>query len=432
MSRLARLFITVMLMVAALPAAAAADDVDAIARAYVEIELGAMLLDAERTEINTPLQNELAQARTAKRDPTTIGREARELGRRLDALGPGGDRLDSMRRRFLRARLNALQLAVRPKDAPKLSVAAEMQLRFGFTPRFRALSDYDAALDRLDKAMPGPGTLSDRISAMKRSATVHPDKVEAVVKAALAECRRRTRAHLPLPDESVDVRVIDDPMTPASDEYVGGGKSIARFSKSIPADVDRLLQSACHEVYPGHHTHFANLDNSLYRVRGWPEFGVAIDSDTMFPVSEAMAEYGVGLVFPVDERIAFERDVLFPVAGLKMQNEAQWRAFISARSDVLGATATVARDFLEGAIDSEAAQKLLVRYRLQTPESAGLLLKMLPAFGSFPIASDLAWYTIDRTMRGRSVEEQWRLFGQIQREPMLLDDIANLPLATQP
>ena len=431
MSKLARLFITVMLIVGASPVAAAADDVDAIARAYVEIELGAMLVDPERTEINTPLQRELAQARAAKLDHSTIGREARELSRRLDALGPGSDRLDAMRRRFLHARLNTLQLTVRPKDAPKLSVAEEMQLRFGFTPRFRPLSDYDAALDRLDRAMPGPGTLSDRINAMKRSATVHPDKVEAVVKAAVAECRRRTKMHLPLPDELVEVRVIDDPMTPASDEFVGGGKSIARFSKSIPVDVDRLLQSACHEVYPGHHTHFANLDNSLYRLRRWPEFGVAIDGDTMFPVSEAMAEYGVGLVFPLEERIAFEREVLFPIAGLKMQDEAQWRSFISARSDVLGATATVARDFLEGAIDSEAAQKLLIRYRLQTPASAELLLKMLPAIGSYPIASDLAWYTIDRTMRGRTIEEKWRLFGQIQSEPMLLDDIAVLP-ATQP
>ena len=267
---------------------------------------------------------------------------------------------------------------------------------------------------------------------MKRSATVHPDKVEAVVKAAVAECRRRTKMHLPLPDELVEVRVIDDPMTPASDEFVGGGKSIARFSKSIPVDVDRLLQSACHEVYPGHHTHFANLDNSLYRLRRWPEFGVAIDGDTMFPVSEAMAEYGVGLVFPLEERIAFEREVLFPIAGLKMQDEAQWRSFISARSDVLGATATVARDFLEGAIDfGSRAEVVEFRDRLQAPASAELLLKMLPAIGSYPIASDLAWYTIDRTMRGRTIEEKWRLFGQIQSEPMLLDDIAVLP-ATQP
>ena len=136
MSKLARLFITVMLIVGASPVAAAADDVDAIARAYVEIELGAMLVDPERTEINTPLQRELAQARAAKLDHSTIGREARELSRRLDALGPGSDRLDAMRRRFLHARLNTLQLTVRPKDAPKLSVAEEMHLasasRHGF------------------------------------------------------------------------------------------------------------------------------------------------------------------------------------------------------------------------------------------------------------------------------------------------------------
>jgi hypothetical protein len=38
----------------------------------------------------------------------------------------------------------------------------------------------------------------------------------------------------------------------------------------------------------------------------------------------------------------------------------------------------------------------------------------------------MGWYTIDQAMQGKSVDVQWRLFGQIEREPMLLDDIAAL------
>jgi hypothetical protein len=33
---------------------------------------------------------------------------------------------------------------------------------------------------------------------------------------------------------------------------------------------------------------------------------------------------------------------------------------------------------------------------------------------------------MDRSMQGKSVDEQWRLFRQIEREPMLLDDVAAL------
>ena len=172
--------------------------------------------------------------------------------------------------------------------------------------------------------------------------------------------------------------------------------------------------------------HFVTQSDQLYRKRGWAEFAVELNGGPIIPVAEAVAEFGVGLTFPVEDRIAFERDTLFPLAGLTMIRVGDWRAYFAARSSILGASSTVARNFLEKKTDRDAAYRQLLRYRLQSPDAANQLLKMLPVVGSYIIASDMGWYTIDRVMRGKSIAEQWRLFAKIEREPMLLADIAAL------
>jgi hypothetical protein len=405
--------------------AMAADAVDAVARDYVELALDAQRLQPDLISVIAPQPIPSTRGKKSARDAVAIERALGALTTRLDGVGPVTDRLDAMRLRALRARIESLRVQMRPADAPQLPVAEEVARKFGFVPDFRPLAGYDAALDRLDKAMPGDGNLPERIDAMKKAAIVPPDRIEPVSRAAIAECRRRTAAHLDLGREGIELKVTDDPTFPAGATYAGGGKSIVTVSRVLPMNVDQVLQMACHEVYPGHHVHYVTLDRALNSGRGWVEFSVDQVGPAV-PVAEAVAEYGVGLAFPVEERLAFERDVLFPLAGLTMGDPAQWRAYLSARSSILGASATVARDYLGGSIDHDQARRQFIRYRLQTPEAAGQLLKMLSAVGSYVIASDLGWYTIDRVMQGRSVEEQWRLLAQIEREPMLLDDIAAL------
>jgi len=414
------------LLVAATMPAFAADSVDAVARDYVELALGVQRIDPELVGINDPRPAEMARAQTAKRDAGAIERELRALEARLDALVAGSDPLDRMRHRALRARIESLRVQMRPKDAPALPVAEDVTRKFGFAPTFRPLAEYDAALDALAAAMPVQGSLPERIEAMKQAAIVPRDRIEPVLRAAVGECRKRTAAHLALPPEHVELQFTDDPTFPAGASYAGDDKSVVSVSRVMPMNVDQVLQMACHEVYPGHHLHYVTLDQALYHGHGWAEYAVTESIGPSVPVAEAVAEYGVGLAFPVEERLAFERDVLFPLAGRTMEDPSRWRAYLAARSSILGASATVARDYLSGAIDHDEARRRFVRYRLQTPEAADQLLKMLSVLGSYVIASDLGWYTIDRMMQGKPTTTQWELLHRIESQPMLLDDIAAL------
>jgi hypothetical protein len=345
---------------------------------------------------------------------------------KIDRLQTPDDPLVAMRHRSLRAHAASLALQLQPAEMDELPVAERVRRIYGFEPDFPPLANFDPAIDTLDKALPGAGTLSDRIDAMKHRAEVPKDRIEAVVRTAVAECRRRAAVHLRMPTETLAISFPADPLVPGQSNYLGGGKGTMAVSTVVPADVDRLLQLSCHEAYPGHHTNYASMDENLWRKRHWPESKVSLAFEPQFAVSDAISEYGTGLNFTLDERMKYEREVLYPLAGLTMQDEAAWRAYLSARSSVLGATSTVIRDYLDGKIDAATAKRLSMRYRLMNVRSAEQLLKMVDAFGVDVIASDQGWLAIDRALAGKPVDEQWRLLQRMEEEPMLLGDVRAL------
>ena len=49
---------------------------------------------------------------------------------------------------------------------------------------------------------------------------------------------------------------------------------------------------------------------------GWIEYSIYPLYSPMSLLAEGSANYGINVAFPVEERLAFEKEVLFPLAGL--------------------------------------------------------------------------------------------------------------------
>ena len=58
------------------------------------------------------------------------------------------------------------------------------------------------------------------------------------------------------------------------------------------------------------------LEKSLVRDKKWTEFSVYPLFSPMSLIAEGSANYGIEMAFTEDERLAFERDVLYPMAGI--------------------------------------------------------------------------------------------------------------------
>ena len=88
----------------------------------------------------------------------------------------------------------------------------------------------------------------------------------------------------------------------------GDFRSLIQVNTDLPIYIDRAIDLACHEGYPGHHVYNALLEKHLVRDRGWIEFTVYPLFSPQSLIAEGTANYGIEVAFPGDERVDFERD----------------------------------------------------------------------------------------------------------------------------
>jgi hypothetical protein len=218
-----------------------------------------------------------------------------------------------------------------------------------------------------------------------------------VLARAVEGCRAATRAHLELPPgERVGMAYVNELAWSAFTRYEGHFVSRIQVNASLPLTVDRALDLACHEAYPGHHTIDTLVDLRLgQRV----ELLVRPLFSPQSLMHEAAASLAGALAFPEPARLAFERDELFPLAGLDPAG-AERHVRVGRLVDRLHSVqADIARQYLDGALDFPHASAALEREALMP--SADATLKFLNQYRTYAVT-----YTIGRDLLARHLEAQ--------------------------
>ena len=145
--------------------------------------------------------------------------------------------------------------------------------------------------------------------------------MDAVFTAAINECRKRTLQHLQLPEnENFKVEYVNNQPWGAYNWYKGNNYSVIQVNTDLPIYIDRAIDLAAHEGYPGHHVFNALLENNLVNKKGWIEYSVYPLFSPVSLIAEGTANYGIDVTFPGDDHIEFEKEVLYPIAGLNPDN----------------------------------------------------------------------------------------------------------------
>ena len=146
---------------------------------------------------------------------------------------------------------------------------------------------------------------------------IPPAKLETVFRAAIAECRARTVAHIALPDsEQFRLQFVTNQVWSGYNWYQGKFQSLIQVNTDLPIFIDRAVDLACHEGYPGHHVYNLLLEQHMVQERGWREFSVYPLFSPQSLIAEGTANFGIDVAFPGEERVRFESEKLFPLAGL--------------------------------------------------------------------------------------------------------------------
>ena len=134
---------------------------------------------------------------------------------------------------------------------------------------------FDDIIDRLENRLPGKGNLTERYNNFKKDFVIPIEKLDAVFTTALDECRRRTLQYVNLPEsENFEIEYVTDKVWSAYNWYKGNSFSLIQMNTDLPIYIDRAVDLAAHEAYPGHHVFNALLENELYKKRGWIEYTV--------------------------------------------------------------------------------------------------------------------------------------------------------------
>lgn len=237
----------------------------------------------------------------------------------------------------------------------------EARRLYGIEPTPPDQAAFQRARTALDRLLPGSGPLSARVDAFRQRYIVPDDRRTIVFDRALAECRRRTLLHWQLPSaEHVDVEWTSA-VDAAWHRYRGDFTSTLQINPQAVAFLGSAIDVACHEAYPGHHTQFVMAEAAVGKGRLPIEDRIVMLRSPASVLREGAAEYGVSLVFPAEERLAFERDVLFPLAGFAPGEAARFEQVRALLYDLAPAALPILRAYRDHALTSDDAAVALER-----------------------------------------------------------------------
>jgi hypothetical protein len=402
--------------------AAPADSLDAIARDYVRLQLETGEREEGYIDAYYGPPEWQAAAKAAPRTVEQLAAAAGELTRRTLAVRAGHDRLQQRRQAFLLAQLRAAETRLMMMRGEKLSFADEAEGLFGVRPELKPLSHYDAVLARIAALLPGTGPLAERVEAFQNRFTIPKEKLEPVFREAIAECRRRTLRHIPLPaHETFTMEFVTGKSWSGYNWYKGNANSLIQINTDLPIRISRAVDLGCHEGYPGHHVYNLLLEEELAKKRGWVEYTVYPLYSPQSFIAEGSANYGIDLAFPGDERLAYETRVLFPLAGLPTSDAAAYYGLQEAMKELAGARFTIAREYLEGRIDRARAVELVQKYQLVSQARAEQSVSFTGQYRSYVINYGLGQDMVRAHIEGAggTQAERWAAMRRILSEPTL-------------
>jgi hypothetical protein len=409
---------------------------DTIAEQYVKLVLALGQHDKDYVDAYYGPPEWKQDAAGAKVDLDTIASRARalatEVGRQSSSTqspsrsGNGqDDEMMRLRVQYLERQLSALSARVRMLKGERLSFDDESQALYDAVAPTFPESHFQQILDRLEKRFPGSGPLAERYDAFRRSFVIPREKLDPVFQRAIQTCRERTLQHITLPpEEKFAVEYVTNKSWSGYNWYQGGYRSLIQVNTDLPIFIDRAIDLACHEGYPGHHVYNALLEKHLVKDRGWMEFTVYPLFSPQSLIAEGTANFGIDVAFPGKDRVEFERTVLFPAAGLDASRAAEYYDVQALVDQLSYAGNEAARRYINKQIDAAQAAAWLERYALTQHDRARQRVRFFDQYRSYVINYNLGKDMVSRYIESRggtadAPAKRWAEFERLMSSPRL-------------
>ena len=294
--------------------------------------------------------------------------------------------LETLRYRYLYKQLFAVKTKIIILNGSVLPFDLESRALYDVSPPEESEDSLQKIIDELDKILPGKGDVAERVINLKKKFEIPKDKIAVVFDAAVKECKRRTSKYINLPaGENFKAEYVTGKPWGAYNWYKGNLFSVIQIATDFPVYIDSPVGLAAHEGYPGHHVYNILLEQNLVKNKGWIEYTVYPLYSPQSLIAEGTAVFGEEILFPGDERMKFEKEVLFPLAKLDTTNAELYYKVISLQEKLSGAGVLAARNYLNGDWTKDETVTWLQKFQLRTKERAEKFLSFIETYRSYVV-----------------------------------------------
>jgi hypothetical protein len=295
-----------------------------------------------------------------------------------------------LRHCYLVKQIEAMVARVGMLRGKKLTFDEEARSLYDATPPEYSEGHFERLLSGLEGLLPGRGPITQRYEAYRRAFIIPTDQLEVVFQTAITECRVRTREHIDLPaNERFEIEYVRNKSWSGYNWYKGDSYSLIQINTDLPISIDRAVDLAAHEGYPGHHVYNALLEKLFVRDRNWIEFSVYPLHSPQSLIAEGTANYGIEVAFPGSERITFERERLFPLVKMDTTEAERYYRIHRLAIKLNYAHNEAARRYLNGKFNRAQSEEFLVTYALMSPERAQQRVRFIDSYRSYVINYNL-------------------------------------------
>ena len=409
-------------------AQAPADPYRAVAEQYVKLVLAVGQHDADYVDAfyGPPEWRKEAEAKKAALadiDAQAAAVEA-EIPKIIVKPNPRDAEMWTLRRQYLQRQLAAMRSRIAMLQGKKLTFDEESRALYDAVAPTIPTSEFDAVLKQLEEKLPGTGTLIERYDRFKQSFVIPTSRVDRVFQEAIRGCRGNIPSvEMPM-TENFRVEYVTGKSWSGYNWYQGKFRSLIQVNTDLPIYIDRAIDLACHEGYPGHHVYNVLLEKNLVQERGWIEYTVYPLFSPQSLIAEGTANYGIEVAFSLPDRLRFESEVLFPIAGLDPSRVAEYYGVLALVDRLSYAGNEAARQYLDGKIDRAAAVAWLEKYAMYTTPRAEQRVKFIEQYRSYVInynlGKDLVRAYVEKKMgRDKTPQRRWREFAALLSSPRL-------------
>lgn len=312
---------------------------------------------------------------------------------------------------YLTAQVSALATLARKLAGEEIAYVDEVRQLFDVDADRIPDDAYAAAIETLDEALPGAGTVAERLQRWKKQFEISTDQARLAAETIMDEVRSRTAALVTLPEgEAVEIAFVSDKPWSGYNWYLGRARSLVEINTDLPIRANALLNLMAHEGYPGHHTEHALKEIRLYHERGYGEHAIQLINTPECLISEGIATLAESMIFNKNEGTRWQAEHVWQPFGIEADPDREAR-IVDAQWVLRSVGGNAALLMHQEGRPEEEVVRYLMEYGLSTEEEARHRLQFIadplwrPYIFTYHVGRDLLARWLDHAQENDETRE---------------------------